>query len=104
MRLDYTVTLQTKVVSVDAEGLRLETWTNSGTIKAGVQPANMSQVQLAEWGLSDLQADARTMYFEKSATVWNGQRAIVEGVTFEVRALNTWPKHKEAVIVPVQGV
>ncbi len=78
------------------------------TFDADVQPRRLTEVELQLWGLSDLNAQAKTMIFDDDANVVAGNRAAVtdeNGTTtyYDIRAVNQWQTHSVAILLPVQG-
>lgn len=100
----HFVTIQSRTATTGTEGERTYAFAKLKDIVADVQPASLSPNQLAAWGLTDLSANLKTMYYDKDASIVMTQRAIVEGETYEIRGVNRWPTHDEAILSPVQGV
>ena len=80
--------------------------TSSETIIADVQPKGLSEYVLAEWGINNIPTDSRVVYYMGfSDTLKIGNRARVDGVmVFEIRGVQVWSSHTEALLVPVQGL
>jgi len=100
----HSVAIQSRAIVVGTEGEQTYTYTALKTIKAGVQPNSLSPVELAAWGITDLVADSKIMFYDNDATILRLMRAVVDGVTYEIRATNKWPTHSEAILTPVQGI
>jgi hypothetical protein len=100
----HSVLIQSRITTTGTEGEKVYTFATLKTIKAGIQPNSLSPVELAAWGIVDLIADSKIMFYNSDATILRLMRAVVLGVTYEIRAQNTWPTHSEAILVPVQGI
>lgn len=99
----HSVLIQARTAVVGTEGERTYTYATLKTIMADVQPASLSPTQLAAFGLTDLQANLKTMYYNRDTTILLQMRAVVDGETYEIRGVNRWPTHDEAILTPVQG-
>lgn len=81
------------------------------TYRADVQPFSLSQVQAEQWGLSNKAADVKKLIFDGAITlktIVNNRAKVVSDfdestVYYDIRALNIWPIHNTAILVPVQG-
>lgn len=136
----HSVLIQSRTVSRGPEGEVGYTFATLKTIVADVQPAQLTAAQAEAWGVTDLAANTKKMFFESDATITLLMRALVGygfidlpedgvieyvsggnefplefviagmdstvcgGIVYEIRALNVWPRHSEAILVPVQGV
>lgn len=100
----HFVTIQSRTATTGTEGERTYTYATLKSITADVQPASLSSNQLAAWGLTDMASNLKTMYYDKDAAILMSMRAVVEGETYEIRGINRWPTHDEAILSPVQGV
>jgi hypothetical protein len=87
-------------------GLVFSTTTLVETIYADVQPRSLSEYELAAWGVNDIPTDSRLLYYRgDSSNLVIGNRTRVNGVkVFEIRGVQTWTMHQEALLVPVQGI
>ena len=99
----HSVLIQSRTVSRGSEGEVGYTFATLKTIVADVQPAQLTAAQAEAWGVTDLAANTKKMFFESDATITLLMRAVTGGETYEIRALNVWPRHSEAILVPVQG-
>ena len=87
-------------------GLVFSTTTLAETIYADVQPRSLNEYELAAWGVNDIPTDSRILYYSGiSSSLVIGNRARVNGAkVFEIRSVQTWTMHMEALLVPVQGI
>jgi hypothetical protein len=75
-----------------------------------VQPATLSEFELRAWGISDVVSNVKKVFMDSSlrsfwAFLHPVNRARVNGTDlYEIRGSNVWPRHAEALWVPVQGV
>jgi hypothetical protein len=100
----HSVLIQARTLVTGSEGEHTYTFATLKTIMADVQPAQLTEAQAAIWGITDLASDAKKMYYEKDASIIRLMRAVVGGETYEIRGINIWPVHSEAIMVPVQGI
>jgi hypothetical protein len=100
----HSVVIQSRTNVTGTEGEHTYTFATFKTIKAGVQPAQLTQVQLQAWGLVDLVSNSKKMFFDRDPSILVTMRAVVDGETYEIRAINLWPTHGEAILSPVQGI
>ena len=104
MILRFIVTIQSRASTVGTEGEKVYTFSTLKTIKADLQPITLNAATLAEWGLTDLSANSKKMFFTPDLSIVIGQRVIFGSDTFEIRNVNPWSIHYEALLIPVQGV
>jgi len=93
-------------LGIPVEGMPLSVTTLKETITANVQPKSLSEYELAAWGMNDMPSDAKVLYYRGSSVhLKKGNRAKVndDGI-YEIRGQNSWPKHSEAILTPVQGI
>jgi hypothetical protein len=100
----FSVTIQSRSVSVDSEGIQNFTYSTLKTIMADVQPASLSTSELQIYGVNDLTANARRMYYNPDSSIDILTRLVIDSHTYEVRGVNFWPRHSEALLFPLQGV
>jgi len=99
-----SVTIQNRVTVTGTEGEQTYTFATLKTIMADVQPARLSPETLAMWGITDLSSNAKKMFTERDTGILSSYRAVVDGDTYEIRAVNHWPHHSEFILTPVQGI
>lgn len=104
MILRHSVTIQTKTTSKGNEGEQIATWTTLKTIFADVQPNSLNPVEAKAWGITDLTANSQKMFYKHDDTIQVLMRVIYEGKTYEIRNVNSWRIHNEAILIPVQGI
>jgi len=88
----------------NTQGIVAKTFILLKTIWANVQPKTLSEVQAQEWGANQQSANSKWMGFDNDDSIHELYRAIVNGMTYEIRGLNTWPSHGEAYLIPVSGI
>ena len=88
-------------VSISAEGLKINTFAYSDALNVNFQPANLTEAQLQAYGLSTEASNAKKMFIDACAILFLLNRVFCKGDWYEVRALNTWSTHKEAILAPV---
>jgi hypothetical protein len=112
-----TVSVYVPAMGKNAEGTVTKTWGYKQTIpvapaetfRADVQPASLTRAMIELWGLSDKEAQAKTMFYRFAQFVQENHRAKVvsdiDGSThyYEIKGSNPWPIHGEAILIPVQG-
>jgi hypothetical protein len=81
----------------------------SEIFRADVQPAGLTRAEIELWGLSDKESNAKRMFYRFATKVEKNNRARVTSdidgsvLVYEIKGVNKWPIHGEAVLVPVQG-
>lgn len=100
----HSVLIQSRTASVGTEGEQNFSYATLKTIIADVQPVTLCQAQIDAFGATDTAANAKKMFFASDATIVLFQRATVSGEVYEIRGINVWPRHSEAILVPIQGV
>jgi hypothetical protein len=100
----HSVVIQSRTTITGTEGEHTYTFATFKTIVADIQPAQLSAIQIEAWGLTDLAAYAKKMFYDRDNTILLTMRAVVDGETYEIRAINLWPNHGEAILTPVQGI
>lgn len=109
MITDTTVQLYQKVTTKNSKGQTVNSYaTLTKSIQANVQPVALNQAQLAQWGVTDLSANAKKMFYYPDDDVRLLDRIIDSyGNRYEVRGVNQWGSppfgHYEALLIPVQG-
>lgn len=112
MYQNATVSVYVPVINKNGEGDPIKTWssTPSESIRCDVQPKRLDEAQVMAWGISDRNANAKLVFFTRSGYIAINTRVKVvsdfpgEGTSwYEVKGVNRWLRHGEAVIVPVQG-
>jgi len=119
MYQNATMSVYVPVITPNGEGDPIKTWgykktptpdAPSESIRCDVQPKRLSESELLAWGISDRNANAKLVFFSRSGYIALTTRVKVvsdfpgEGTEYyEVKGVNRWPRHGEAVIVPVQG-
>lgn len=99
-RVDLEYFTQTK----NAQGIVVKAFVPYKTIYANVQPKALNEMQLQAWGINAQNANTKIMFFDTDPAIHESYRAIVEGSTYELRGLNKWPSHSEAILIPLSGV
>lgn len=100
MRLTASVTIQTKSIVYDSEGIAQETWTASQTTeKADKQPLS-GEIAFKEYGISD--AGITNLFFFKTNTVAAENRRIVDSDgTYDIYRVEKYTNHYEVIVRPV---
>lgn len=99
-------------VTKNSEGTVVKTYTDPAVEekRVDVQPYTLSQAEMLEYGISNRTADTKKMFFDASANIAYERRVWVvsdfdtEVSLYEVRGVNHWPSHGEAILVPIQGM
>jgi hypothetical protein len=119
MYKNATVEIYIPVIAPNGEGTPVKTWGYKvkptplapvETIVCDVQPSRLTQAQVAAFGITGREADAKTMFFQNSNNIAVNNRVRVtsffpnEGVfIYEIKGTNHWPRHGEAILLPVIG-
>jgi hypothetical protein len=111
-----TVSVYVPILSINAEGTEIRAWgykqtpvvDPAETFRADVQPSSLTQAQLEQWGISDAAANMKKLFADLSLYLALNTRVKVttdeDGTAYyDVKVVNPWPSHVEALLVPVQG-
>jgi len=104
MILRHTVIIQQRTGTTGTEGERTYTFSTFKNISADVQPISLNAAELAMWGLTDLSANSKKMFFRKNDLIVPSMRVIFGSDAYEIRGINSWSIHSVALLVPVQGL
>lgn len=74
------------------------------TIWADVQPRQLTEEDARMYGLSRAFSDSKTMFFDVDATIVTGMIARWNNTDYQIRGINPWDIHYEAVLIPVEFV
>ena len=96
--------LYTKTMAADSEGIQTAAWTAIKQIPGNFQPRKLTETEAMIWGLSGAKANAKVFLFDNDAAVIEGAEFRDGADRYDVRGLNQWPGHSEAILIPVQGV
>jgi head-tail adaptor len=88
----------------NTQGILVKTFVFLKTLWADVQPKALTEVQAQAWGINQQTANTKWMGFDSDDSIHELYRAIVDGMTYEIRGLNVWPGHSECILIPVSGV
>jgi len=92
-----TLAFYTQTTTYDAENNPVKTWATTRNISGNLQPKNLTEGELAQYGVNTRAANAKLFLFDPDVTVIIGTRL----GTYDVRAANHWPSHSEAVLEPI---
>ena len=105
MIIDETVTLQSATITRNGEGMKISTFADGATLQCNIQPKALTEAQAKVFGISDKNANAKVMYYYHNAAVVEMMRVKrSDGSVFDVRGINHWRIHDEAILIPLQGV
>ena len=103
MMRDTAVDVYYPVSAKNAQGIVAQTWTYFKTIEASFQPRTLTESQAQAWGVSVQAADAKWIAYENDESIRELYRAKVDGYWYDMRGINKWPGHAEALLIPVSG-
>jgi len=105
MMLRHACTIQSRTATVGTEGEQTHAY---ATFKSGyrcdIQPISATPEELRAWGLVDIAANSRAMFYPHDATILTLMRVVFAGETYEIRSINSWSIHDKALLVPAQGI
>ena len=104
MRRDNTVEIQSVAFAKNAQGIPVPSYTRLKTISCNVQPYKLNETEMKTFGIDDRGSNTKLMFMDPDTDIVVLQRAVVDGFTYEIRAINNWPHHWEAILVPVVGL
>lgn len=96
MNRTTTLALYTATVTYDAEQNPVKTWATAKSVAGNLMPRSLSEAEVALYGISTNNANAKAFYYEPDAAVVIGARLGV----YDVLAVNAWPQHGEAILRP----
>ena len=100
--MDEQVTLKTLVYSKTSQGQSISAYADVATIYVGIQPKSLTPDQIKLYGVSTLSANIKMMFFDKSLSISELQGIYrASGELYEVRGVNRWPNHGEALLFPL---
>lgn len=97
MNRTTTLALYTGTITYDAENNPVSTWTTAKSVTGNIMPRSLTSAELAQYGIDTRTSGVMAFYFD-------GDSAVVVGTrlgAYNVRAVNVWPKHTEAILEPV---
>lgn len=102
----HTVTIQSSTAGTPTgDGIPTKTWaTFKADLRCDVQPKYLTEGMAQEWGISTLASKCKVMFYDLDETITEGMRVVFETKTYEIRGVNVWVRHSEAILVPLQGV
>ena len=115
MMTNAVVSIYVPVLTRNTEGEVVKSWGYKQTtaiapavvIDADVQPYKLSETELQLWGISDRNAQAKIMFCDYDINIGPINRAkVVDDFGteyYDIKTLNAWATHCEAILVPVQG-
>lgn len=104
MILDTIATVYSRTPTKNTKGQVINTFSAGYGLVCNVQPAALNESQAQAWGVADLAANAKKLFCRPTATLSMLDRIDAQGSRYEVRGINTWPNHIEALLIPIQGV
>jgi len=105
MMLRHIVTIQSRTATVGSEGEKTFTYANfKSGYRCDIQPVAMSPEEMRAWGVVDLSANSRAMFYPHDSNVTTLMRVVFGSDVYEIRNINSWSIHDKALLVPVQGL
>ena len=108
--VNATVKIKGLTTTVNDEGDTISSYTDICSFNADVQPAKLSEGDIALYGLNDKKAEIKKMFYNGYyACMTQGARAEVTSRLdkttriYTVEPVNTWPRHGECLLVPVEN-
>jgi Bacterial Ig-like domain (group 2) len=100
-----SVKLYQKVSTKAANGQIINTFpVVTQRFDADVQSARRTKEESYRWGQTDLAADSKIIFFDPNASVRMLDRIVdSQNRYYEVKGVNPWPIHYEALLAPVPG-
>jgi len=72
-----------------------------GGIVGNLMPKSLTTAQIEQYGINTKAANVKVFYFDNDPLVIIGTRLYNGTTGYDVRAVNVWPKHSEAILEPV---
>jgi hypothetical protein len=112
MYLNNTVEIFVPVITRNSANQVIKNWQYKQSpivpctkqITGDVQPRSLSIAELQQWGISDLTSNAKIMFYDTEPLMAIGNRVRIDSdIIYDIRGTNPWPRHDEALLIPVQG-
>ncbi len=104
MIITHTIAIYSRTASKTLQGGIVNSYSFLKTIGANFQPKTLTEHQSRMYGINAQTPNAKWIGYETDPQIVDLMRALVDGVWYEIRALNHWPSHDEAILVPVGGI
>jgi hypothetical protein len=107
MILDRTVEIysRTELLGQGSEGIPSYTYQLIKSTRASLQPISLSSTSLAQWGLTDIEANSKIVFIPGEYI--DGLAFLVKdlktSLRYEIRGSNPWGMHTEILCMPYQG-
>lgn len=105
--INETVIVGNKTMTKNSDGVKIATYdfstTPKATISADVQPLALTQAMVELYGINKKSANAKKMFFINNDNIEIGDRVKIENAFYEVKGLNKWRTHYEAILIPVEN-
>lgn|SRR5512147_26778 len=107
MIVDRTVQLYSRTESLGpgSEGIPSYTYQLVASPRASVQPIRLTEATLAQWGLTDIDANAKIAFIPGEFI--GGELFLLKdlktSLRYEIRGTNPWVRHTELLCIPYQG-
>ncbi len=99
-----SIGIYSRVEGKNSQGIVTVSYVLLKTITGNFQPKSLSQVDATNYGVSEQGANAKWFGFDTDTAIHELMRALVDSVWYEVRGINAWPTHMEAILIPVVGI
>ena len=103
---DTQATIYAKTDVIGASGIVAPTFSVLySSLGVGWQPAALNDAIASQFGVTAHSAEAKKMFFDNDPAIKMLQRVTVVGDsnTYEIRGVNVWPGHSEALLIKVEG-
>lgn len=122
MNRTTSLDLYEAVITLDAENNPVKTWARVhavtdegillmddgdpvsdmvGGIVGNLMPKSLTPAEITQYGISTKAANVKVFYFDNDPLVIIGTRLYNGATGYDVRGVNVWPKHSEAILEPV---
>lgn len=99
-----SVDIYSRTVTTGGQGQRVSTYAYLKTVMGNIQPYRLNELQAKIWGVTSERQDTRVLRIRPDTDIVALDRALFNGQYFEILAINQWPHHTVAVLVPTQGL
>lgn len=104
--INETVLLAQKTQVKNSDGVRISTYdfaTPKATLMADVQPYALTQSDIQIYGINTKSANTKKMFYVNNDNVEIGNRAKIGSAVYEIKGVNKWRTHYEAILVPIEN-
>lgn len=102
MQRTSSIRLYTKTQVFSAEQIATQSYVYRKTITGNMMPKSLTPAELTLYGIDATVAGIKILFCDGDNYLTVGVRAETGGAKYDCVSVNVWPKHTEAILVPVR--